>query len=223
MHLYEIKAASFAKLMEAGTADIEADLERTAQSIGQASALGQGDETAAGVGAGDNLGAGDFGAAPDPAAGQSPLQGADDAAADPALGTDPTDAEQDEALMKKVDATLVAAVKGHKYAKGYRHPDNSKIHPYKILSMTIDELNQLRTMARNKANIDTFNGEMGVYDNPAIKFFQDLISYVDKVIEVKKSSTKEHTDKQQGKTAEFETRGDSRIKAGDKLKAKQEK
>ncbi len=223
MHLYEIKAASFAKkLKEQSSVDIDSKLEKSANEIGQASAIGGGDETAAGIGAGDNLGAGEFGAAPDPLAGQSPLQSQGDLAADDPLGAEPTDDEQDEMLMQKVDSILLTAVKGHGYAKNYRHSDNSKIHPYKILSMQIDELNQLRTMARNKANIETFDGELGAYDNPDITFFQDLVSYVDQVIDVKKSSTREHTDKKQGKTAKFDKKADAKTPAG-KAKIKKPK
>ena len=218
MHLYEIKAASFAKkLNELASADIDRELEKTAGEVGKASALAGGDETAAGQGAGDNLGAGDFSGAPDPAAGESPLQAGDDPgelAADDPMGTEATDEEEDEMLLQKVDEILIAAAKGHTYARGYRHPDNSKIHPYKILSMSMDELSSLRTMARNKFNLESFNGEVGAADNPDIKFFQDLVSFIDKVLEVKKSSTKEHKDKKEGKTAEFDQMEEPKTKAG---------
>jgi len=221
MHLYEIKAASFVKkLKEQSSVDIDSKLEKSANEVGQASALGGGDETAARIGAGDNLGAGDFGGAPDPLAGQSPLQSQGELAADDPMSTEPTDDEQDEMLMQKVDSILLTAVKGHGYSKNYRHPDGSKIHPYKILGMQMDELNQLRTMARNKANIETFDGELGAYDNPDITFFQDLVSFVDKVIEVKKSSTREHTDKKQGKTAKFDKQADAKAKPGKVKKPK---
>jgi hypothetical protein len=81
--------------------------------------------------------------------------------------------------------------------------------------MQMDDLQSLRTMARNKANIESFNGDLGAMDNPDIKFFQDLVSYVDKLIEVKKSATKEYTDDKQGKTSKKpEERPESKIKAG---------
>ena len=80
--------------------------------------------------------------------------------------------------------------------------------------MQMDDLQSLRTMARNKANIESFNGDLGAMDNPEIKFFQDLVSYVDKLIEVKKSATKEYTDDKQGKTAKHEKRPESKTKAG---------
>ena len=219
MHLYEIKAASFAhKLNELASADIDRELEKTAGEVSNASALAQGDETAAGVGAGDNLGAGDFGAAPNPDAGQSPLQmgePGDELASDDPLGSTETDEEEDEMLMQKVDSILVSAAKGHPYARSYNHDDGSEIHPYKILSLQLDELQSLRTMARNKANIESFNGDLGAMDNPDIKFFQDLVSFVDKIIEVKKSATKEHTDKKAGKNTKPEKRPESKTKAGE--------
>ena len=216
MYLYEIKAASFShKLNELASADIDRDLEKTAGDINNANGAGRDNEIPAD--AGGEMGAGDFGAAPNPAAGESPLQMGDEGdqlAADDPLGTAATDEEEDEMLMKKVDSVLVSAAKGHPYTRNYNHEDKSKIHPYKILSMQMDDLQSLRTMARNKANIESFNGDLGAMDNPEIKFFQDLVSYVDKLIEVKKSATKEYTDDKQGKTAKHEKRPESKTKAG---------
>ena len=217
MYLHEIKRALFEKrLDELASADIDRELEQTAAEIGKTNSLAGGDETAAGIGAGDNLGAGEFGAAPDPALGQSPLQGDDtgELAADDPLASGATDDAEDEMLMAKVDEILIAAAKGHPYASGYKHQEKSKIHPYKILGMSIDELQSLRTMARNKFNLESFNGEVGAADNPDIKFFQDLVSFVDKVLEVKKSSTKEHKDKKEGKTAKFSKRDEPKTKPG---------
>jgi hypothetical protein len=80
----------------------------------------------------------------------------------------------------------------------------------------MDELQSLRTMARNKANIESFNGDLGSMDNPEIKFFQDLVSYVDKLIEVKKSATKEYTNGKQGKNVKKpEERPESKTKPGE--------
>lgn len=219
MYLYEIKAASFAKkLNELAAADIDQQLEKTSSDIAKSSQLAGGDETAAGVGAGDNLGAGSFSGAPDPAAGESPLQAigdeTDPLAADDPMGSESTEDEEDEMLMQKVDEILIAAAKGHKYTKGYNHQDKSKIHPYKILGMQMDELQSLRTMARNKFNLESFNGEVGAADNPDIQFFQDLVSFVDKVLDVKKSSTKERRDGKEGKTAKFDKKKDPKTKAG---------
>ena len=217
MYLYEIKAASFAsRLDELASADIDRDLEKAAGDISKATGAGQDTEADPGMGA--DMGAGDFGDAPNPEAGASPLQqGQDDgtelAADDPMAAGMPDEAE-DEMLMKKVDSLLVSAAKGHPYARNYKHDEGSKIHPYKILSMPMDELQQLRTMARNKANIESFNGDIGAMDNPDIKFFQDLVSYVDKLIEVKKSATKEYSDKKQGKTAKHEKRPENKTKPG---------
>ena len=213
MFLYEIKAASFAhQLNELASADIDNDLEKAAGEISKSTGAGQDDETA-GMG-GENQ----FGDAPNPEAGESPLQAGDEAdplATDDPLAAGETDEEEDEMLMKKVDSILVSAAKGHAYTRNYAHDDKSKIHPYKILSMQMDELQSLRTMARNKANIESFNGDLGSMDNPEISFFQDLVSYVDKLIEVKKSATKEYTDGKQGKNVKKpEERPESKTKPG---------
>jgi hypothetical protein len=213
MFLYEIKAASFAhQLNELASADIDNDLEKAAGEISKSTGAGQDDETA---GMGGDAG---FGDAPNPEAGESPLQAGDEAdplATDDPLAAGETEEEEDEMLMKKVDSVLVSTAKGHPYTRNYSHEDKSKIHPYKILSMQMDELQSLRTMARNKANIESFNGDLGSMDNPEIKFFQDLVSYVDKLIEVKKSATKEYTDGKQGKNVKKpEERPESKTKPG---------
>lgn len=212
MFLYEIKAASFAhQLNELASADIDSDLDKAAGEISKATGGGQDDETA-------GMGGDSFGDAPNPEDGQSPLQAGDEGgelATDDPLASTETDEEEDEMLMKQVDSILVAAAKGHPYTRNYTHDDKSKIHPYKILSMQMDELQSLRTMARNKANIESFNGDIGSMDNPEIKFFQDLVSYTDKLIEVKKSATKEYTNGKQGKNVEKpQERPESKTKAG---------
>jgi len=215
MYLYEIKAAIFSRqLNELASADIDRDLDKAAGEISAATGPGQdagGQNAEAGAEAG-------FGDAPDPAAGESPLQAGDEAdplATDDPLASGETDEDEDEMLMQKVDSILVSAAKGHPYARNYKHDDKSKIHPYKILSMQPDELQSLRTMARNKANIESFNGDVGAMDNPDIKFFQDLVSYVDKLIEVKKSATKEYSNGKQGKNVEKpKERPESKTKPG---------
>lgn len=224
MFLYEIKAASFAHKLSEASADIDGELEKAASEIGKATGAGQDDEVPAD--AAGEMGADEFGAAPNPEAGESPLQMGDEGdelAADDPLAAGVTDEEEDEMLMKKVDSVLVSAAKGHPYARNYKHDDASKIHPYKMLSMQMDELQSLRTMARNKANIESFNGDIGAMDNPEIKFFQDLVSYVDKLIEVKKSATKEYSDGKQGKNAKTEKRPESKTKPGKVKTPKAEK
>lgn len=211
MYLYEIKAASLAHQFSEASADIDNELEKAASEIGKATGAGKDNEVPAD--AGDEQ----FGAAPNPEAGASPLQMGDEAdplATDDPLASGESEEDEDEMLMKKVDSVLVSAAKGHPYARNYKHDEGSKIHPYKILSMQPDELQSLRTMARNKANIESFNGDLGAMDNPDIKFFQDLVSYVDKLIEVKKSATKEYTDGKQGKNAKTEQRPESKTKPG---------
>lgn len=205
MYLYEIKASLFDKFLREQATDIDSRVRDTAQQVRRGVGMGAGET--------DDLTAGTFGQAPDPTAGQSPLQqqqpeGEEQDLLQPDLapGEAPTDDELDELMMKSVDSAVISAVKGMPYTDSYRHEETSKIHPYRIMQMTADELNQLRTMARNKLNMETFSGRLGVYDSPDVKFFQDLVSFVDKVIETKKKVTKGHNDKKQGKTANFDQR-----------------
>lgn len=114
---------------------------------------------------------------------QAPMQ----AAADPMGGMD--DAEQDD-TPKKVDPYLVAAVKGMPYVNDYQFDDEDKIAPYNLLQRSYDELMKVRNLVRAKINMKTMNDQFGLYDDPTMKFYQDLISFVEKTMGIKKKMDK---------------------------------
>lgn len=198
MYLYEIKAKCFEKkLMEQTPTDIEGNLEDTANRLKQAT----GRDT-------NDMDPSNFGQAPDPEAGMSPLQqqGQDieNEPDDDMFAGDLSDEAQDEFLSKRLDSMVAASVKGHSYMTNWRHEESSKLHPFNILQMTLDELNQLITMARNKINMNIFSGDVAVYDQPDFKFFQDLVSFTEKVKSVKQQTSKERNDKKTSKSAKFD-------------------
>jgi len=218
MRLREVKRAVFEKhLFERG--EIEGELEDTAMKLRQASAFGGGDETAMNQQPGAEDPAA-FGQTPDPMAvgGQSPLQTGNEPELPPMAG--PGEDIEDEELMKKVDSQVIAAVKGHDYASKWDHPERSGIHPFKILGLSMDELHELRTSGRAKAQAETLGGELGSYDNDELKFWQDLISYTDKVIAAKKNGTEKHKRAKEGKTATFDTQEPSKNNKAKEYKVK---
>lgn len=112
------------------------------------------------------------------------FQGVDD------LENGETEDDITQKLIKKVDNFLLASVKGLSYATDYRHDDNSKIHPFQIIQMNMDELNNLRLMVKNLINMKSFSDATGIYDDPGMRFHQDLVSFVEKVIELKRHAIK---------------------------------
>ena len=190
VYLYELQAA-----------ELDRELEKTADQIGRVTGRQQpGDLGGRGFDA-----TGEFGAGAASPQDQSLLQQQSLAPEEPELppmaGDD--DALRDEQMSKKVDTAVIASVKNMPYVKNYRHEESSKVHPYRILQMPVDELNQLRTMVRNKINMDAFADQVGVYDSPDARFYQDLLSYVDKALTSQRKALKGYTDEKEGKTAKF--------------------
>lgn len=216
MYLYEIKAKSFEnKLMEQTPTDIEGNLEDTANRLKQSTGQGIGD-----------MGPDDFGQAPDPEAGMSPLQQqqqGQDMMNEPdgdMFGGELSDEAQDEFLSKRLDSMVAASVKGHSYMTEWRHEESSKLHPFNILQMTLDELNQLITMARNKINVNIFSGDVSIYDSEDFKFFQDLVSFSEKVKSVKQQTSKDRNDKKTSRNAKFDKQKEPKNKERQEFKKK---
>lgn len=203
VYLYELQAAQ-----------IDRDLEKTADQIGRVTGRQQpGDPSdPGGLGGGGFDATGEFGAGVGSPQDQSLLQQQSQSPEDPELpplgGED--DVMRDEQMAKKVDTSVIATVKNMSYVKDYRHQENSKIHPFRILQMPVDELNQLRTIVRNKINMDAFTDEVGIYDSPDSRFYQDLLSYVDKALTAQRKTLKGYNDKKQGKTAKFKKKEKSK-------------
>jgi hypothetical protein len=51
--------------------------------------------------------------------------------------------------------------------------------------------------------MDAFADQVGVYDSPDARFYQDLLSYVDKALTSQRKALKGYTDKKEGKTSKF--------------------
>lgn len=214
MYLYEIKAKSFEKkLIEKTPTDIEGNLEDTANRLKRSSSQQP---------AGD-MSPSDFGQAPDPEQGMSPLQQQDqepDNEPDNDMFGDLSDETQDEFLSKRLDSMVASSVKGHPYMTQWRHEESSKLHPFNILQMTIDELNNLITMSRNKINMSVFSGDVGVYDQADFRFFQDLVSFTEKAKSVKQQVSKERTDSKTNRNAKFDKKEEPKNKERKEFKKK---
>lgn len=131
----------------------------------------------------------------------------------PVTGASTMDEPLEVGKVKRVDPYVVSAVKGTSYVSDYRHREESKIHPFKIIQLPVEELSQLRNLVRNRISMSGFEDQYGLYDRPDMKFYQDLISFVEKVYDLKKTETKEKRKKAQ-KPAGFQTREESKTKAG---------
>lgn len=95
----------------------------------------------------------------------------------------------DEAETKKVDDSLFTAVKGMPFVTDFSH-DNSKLGPLEIIQKDNADLAQLRTILRNRINMKTASDQYGLYDDPDMKYYQAMASYVDQVIQAKNQAAK---------------------------------
>lgn len=103
--------------------------------------------------------------------------------------------EIDVEKTKQVDNYIVSSTKNMDYVTKYNHKENSKIHPFKLAQMPLDELNQVRGLVKNKISINTFSDNFGLYDDPSMKFYQDMISFVEKLTDLKKLAVKQNKER----------------------------
>ena len=122
-----------------------------------------------------------------------PLAGGEDELgleADPSMEQpeeeDPEEQELNDRLEKKVDDAVRSAVKGHGYITDYRHQESSKIHPFALMTLETNELMNVRRIVRNKMGMETMDDRIGTYDDPQVQFYQDMLSFLDKIIDIKK-------------------------------------
>jgi hypothetical protein len=215
MYYYELKRAVFeAQLFEQ---DLEQELDTVAKGI----ASGQTDPQGMGGGQADDTlpgGLDGMNQAADPTLGQTPGQQPLNVPDEAPLGGE-DELETEEALQRKIDSALVSATRNHPFNTKWRHTDNSKIAPYRILGYQPDDLHRLRTAARNLYQKETMSDRFGAYDSDEVRFYADLISFVERVLDIKKSGTKDTMNKKEGKTAKFDKASKPNTKAG-KVKRK---
>lgn len=92
----------------------------------------------------------------------------------------------DEPDVKPVDASMFAAFKSLPYVTKWKFDDENKTHPMRIMTMGLDELSNLQNMVRAKMQLATTQGNPGSYDSPDMEYYQDLLSFVEKVLAYRK-------------------------------------
>ena len=143
-------------------------------------------------------------------------QGDIDAQADPDM-----DAGEEETVDKDpVDATLMGVVQGHDYMQRYDHTDsNAASHPAAIMNLEMADLSQLRNRLRGFLDRTGIADRIGMYDDPRINAARDQLSFVDKVMAFKKTQAKDDKTAS-GKRPKVRTQEGSKVRAGQKIKAK---
>ena len=94
-----------------------------------------------------------------------------------------------EAETKKVDDSLFTTVKSMPFVTDFSH-ETSKLGPLEILQKDNADLAQLRTILRNRINMKTASDQYGLYDDPDMKYYQAMLSYVEQVIQAKNAQAK---------------------------------
>lgn len=186
MKLYEFNASQIDKELDNVATGISSDM----QPKKGLSGMGMDQQSPDGMGGGD-LG-GDLGGLDDQA---NPLNQPEGAGP----GMDDTDEELTQRNLKKVDDFIIAAMKNAPYATEYQHDEASRISPFAILAMNNEQLSNLRLLVRNKINNESLSDRFGLYDDPGMKFYIDLLSYVDKTIQLRKKTHKQVDPKEPGK------------------------
>ncbi len=188
-------------LFELESADIDRELENVAASVQNAGSAGQ--PMAGGGGMGPEMG--DMGAP-----GQMPGEFPTNQPQTPGIGAEGPTPEDEDIFKKKVDQALLSSVKGMDYVTNYRHRESSNLHPFRLAQMEVDELSKAARMVRNKMAMTGMEIETGKYDNPRLKFFDHLLGYIERVLDLKKRAGKQGRDKKYGRTAKPETRNQSK-------------
>lgn len=102
---------------------------------------------------------------------------------------EPEDEEQEKLATKKVDDALYSQVKDLPFATDYDH-EKTKVGPYEILQMDNSDLAETRNIVRNKINRLTYVDRYGTYDDPNMRYLEDMLNYVEKVIQTKNQISK---------------------------------
>jgi hypothetical protein len=118
--------------------------------------------------------------APDMPPGAPPMPGSPDQAMQPSPEEDPMDD------LKPVESDLLANTKNLPYVTAYSHDDDSPIHPMRLLNMGTTDLKTARDRVRTKISMTTIKNDFGLYDSPDMKFYRDMISFIEKALEFKK-------------------------------------
>lgn len=204
MHLYELQN------------NIDDELEKTAQGIGKpqpgtATSIQQGGMNPMGAPmGGDPMMGGGMGG--DPMMGQQQNM--------PPIpdGAGPTDQDIDADRVAKVDDAVLSAVSGHPYVTDYNHRDTKKpTHPLQLISADMGDLSRVRNLAKVKIMNKTIRNEVGMFDRPDARFYQDLLSFVERVMQSKKQAAKDHPhrDQQHTKKVQTQVRPESKTKPGE--------
>jgi hypothetical protein len=98
--------------------------------------------------------------------------------------------EMDPNNMKPIDDALIGKIKNLPYNTNWQHDDDSKLSPINIAKMNIADLNSLRNKVRLKMQLTDIKNQPGMQTYQIISYCNDLIRFIDTVIDFKKSNTK---------------------------------
>lgn len=144
------------------------------------------------------------------AQGQMPGQFPDNQPQIPGLGAEGPTPEDDEVFKKKVNTYLLASVKGMDYVTDFRHRESSNLHPFRLAQMEVDELSDAKRKIQGKMGMVSMSPGPGQSTSPQMDFWNKLLAYVDRVLDIKKRSGAEGRAKKIGRTAKPGTRKQSK-------------
>jgi len=120
----------------------------------------------------------------------------DPLAPEPAMGAEdpaPPPPEEEVEEMQPVDSALLASVKGLPFVSAWEHSDSSKVHPMRVMAMSLDELTNLRNAIRANLNKHMVTDKVGLWDSDPVRYLNDALEFTERVF----SFRKDHGDEQQ--------------------------
>lgn len=90
----------------------------------------------------------------------------------------------------KMSDELISKLRDEPYIKNYNHQEKSKLFPVRIVALQVNELYDLIRQAEFEIKTKTLSANDEDITDNTVKFFQDLISFTNKVIDDKKNQVK---------------------------------
>lgn len=96
------------------------------------------------------------------------------------------DEEREENMSKPIDSGLLSAVQNLPYVSRYNHESSQNTHPMNLLTLDVSDMEKVRNRARNEIASKTMTDAYGLYDDPELRFWQDLVSFMERAITAKR-------------------------------------
>ena len=165
--------------------------------------------------------AGDIGKSGSRDDGRPPMQGAQqENVPDDGPLTDTTAGEMEKDRVEKIDSFVFSSIKSSPYVTSWRHREGTPTHPMSLASLNMDDLMQSRNVIKSQIQLRTLSDKFGTYADDYLKYLQDMVSFVEEVINLKKAGMKKNPSASDQKRASFKKQEPSKNAKPKEVKVK---